>query len=298
MKGVLKTAIKNKDWEIASFAGLMFSVRKFKDRLKETHGVKLNSRSREIDVLIVDRLANQQNRIDNAIAYFFERHNLVELKNPNEQLNIDVFWKGISYAAQYKSNGYDDTTKQHGVNIKPMSEITLTFLRITKPEKLLTYLKTHGYSITQKFAGVYYVSGIAELKIQIVVGSELEGDEFVPLRVQKENAAEDDIRKFIEMCGKLREQADKDMADTIAQISVSSNEEIYEKLKEGMSMGNVWERLFKDEIAARVEQGRAEGIAKGRTQGRSEERVALLARLQSSGMLTPEQVATVQNWQF
>ena len=104
-----------------------------------------------------------------------------------------------------------------------MSDITLTFLRITKPEKLLSYLENHGFSLSQKFAGVYYVSGVAELKIQIVVGSELEvGDEFVPLRVQKENAAEDDIRKFIEMCGELREQADKDMADTIIQISISN----------------------------------------------------------------------------
>ena len=109
----------------------------------------------------------------------------------------------ISYAAQYKSSGYDDTTKKAGVDIKPMSDITLTFLRITKPEKLLSYLENHGFSLSQKFAGVYYVSGVAELKIQIVVGSELEGDEFVPLRVQKENAAEDNIRKFIEMCGEL-----------------------------------------------------------------------------------------------
>ena len=108
------------------------------------------------------------------------------------------------------------------------------------------------------------------------------------------------------MCGKLREQADKDMADTIAQISVSSNEETYEKLKEGTNMSNVWERLFKDEIAARLKESSAEGLAKGlakgraegRAEGRTEGRVDLLARLQSSGMLTPEQVATVQNWQF
>ena len=133
----------------------------------------------------------------------------------------------ISYAVQYKSSGYDDTTKKAGVDIKPMSDITLTFLRITKPEKLLSYLENHGFSLSQKFAGVYYVSGVAELKIQIVVGAELEGDEFVPLRVQKEKAAEDDIRKFIEMCGELREQADKDMADTIIQISISNNKKTY-----------------------------------------------------------------------
>ena len=204
----------------------------------------------------------------------------------------------VSYAAQYKSSGYDDTTKKSGVNIKPMSDITLTFLRITKPEKLLSYLERHGFSLSQKFAGVYYVSGIAELKIQIVVGSELEGDEFVPLRVQKENASEDDIRKFIEMCGELREQAEKDMADTIIQISISNNEKTYERLKEESDMsqaleklmGDRLEKIMEDRITARVEESRAEG--------RREERAELLSRLQSSGMLTAEQIVTVQNWRF
>ena len=289
----MRTAIKDKDWETASFAALMFSIRDYKDRLSETHGVKLNSRSREIDVWIIDQ-STQTNRINNAIAYFFERHNLIELKNPKENLNIDVFWKGISYAAQYKSSGYDDTTKQSGVNIKPMSDITLTFLRITKPEKLLSYLETHGFSLSQKFAGVYYVSEIVELKIQIVVGSELEGDEFVSLRVQKENAREEDTRKFIEMCSELIEQAEKDMADTIIQISISNNEKTYEKLKEETDMSQALEKLMGDRITARVEEGRAEG----RAEGRREERADLLSRLQSSGMLTQEQIATVQNWRF
>ena len=267
----------------------MFSIRDYKDRLTETHGVKLNSRSREIDVRIIDQ-STQPNRINHAIAYFFERHNLIELKNPKEQLNIDVFWKGISYAAQYKSSGYDDTTKKTGVNIKPMSDITLTFLRITKPEKLLDYLETHGFSLSQKFTGVYYVSGIAELKIQIVVGSELEGDEFVPLRVQKENASEDDIRKFIAMCGDLREQAEKDMAHTIMQISNSNNKELYDKIMEEKNMTLAIDKFIADRLAAKAEEGRAEG----RNEGRAE----LLSRLQSSGMLTQEQIATIQNWQF
>ena len=288
----MNTAIKNKDWETASFAALTFSIRDYKDRLTETHGVKLNSRSREFDVRIIQ--SNQKTRINNAIAYFFERHNLIELKNPRENLNIDVFWKGISYAAQYKSSGYDDTTKKTGVNIKPMSDITLTFLRITKPEKLLSYLESHGFSLSQKFAGVYYVSGIAELKIQIVVGAELEGDEFVPLRVQKENAKEDDIRKFIEMCGELKDQAEKDIADTIIQISISNNERTYEKLKEEADMSQALEKLMGDRITARVEEGRAEGRAEGWNEGRAD----LLSRLQSSGMLSPEQIATVQNWRF
>ena len=200
----------------------------------------------------------------------------------------------VSYAAQYKSNGYDDTTKKSGVNIKPMSDITLTFLRITKPEKLLSYLERHGFSLSQKFAGVYYVSGIAELKIQIIVGAELEGYEFIPLRVQKVNASEDDIRKFIEMCGELREQAEKDMAHTIIQISNSNNKELYDKILEEKNMSLAIDNLIADKLAAKAEQSRAEGRREGRAEGRAD----LLSRLQSSGMLTQEQIATVQNWQF
>ena len=94
----------------------MFSVRKYKDRLSETHGVKLNSKTREIDVRIIDKKATRSSqnemtrtdreteetgRIDNAIAYFFERHNLIELKNPRENLNIDVFWKGVRPKRRY-----------------------------------------------------------------------------------------------------------------------------------------------------------------------------------------------------
>lgn len=115
--------------------------------------------------------------MDNAIAYIFEKHNIVELKNPNEPLNIDIVWKGISYAAQYKSRGYDDTSKNHGINIVSMKDITLTFLRISKPVALFDELSKSGYGLEQRFPGVYYVFGIADIKMQIVVGNELEGDD-------------------------------------------------------------------------------------------------------------------------
>ena len=95
----MKTAIKNKDWKTASFAALMFSIRDYRDRLTETHGVKLNSRSREIDVRNIQ--STNTTRINHAIAYFFERHNLIELKNPKENLNIDVFWKGVRPERRY-----------------------------------------------------------------------------------------------------------------------------------------------------------------------------------------------------
>ena len=89
----------NRDWETASYAGLMFSLSEYKDRLEEQRAFKLNSKPREIDVRIIDKKYDEDDRMDNAIAYLFEKHNIIELKNPYEKLNIDVVWKGISYAA-------------------------------------------------------------------------------------------------------------------------------------------------------------------------------------------------------
>ena len=43
-------------------------VRKYNDRLTEKHGYRLNSRSREIDVRIIDQLHGRKQRIDNEIA--------------------------------------------------------------------------------------------------------------------------------------------------------------------------------------------------------------------------------------
>ena len=240
-----------RDWETASFAGLMFSLSEYKDRLEEQRAFKLNSKPREIDVRIIDKKYDEDDRMDNAIGYLFEKHNIIELKNPYEKLNIDVVWKGISYAAQYKSKGYDDTTKEKGVNVIPMKDVTLTFLRIVKPEELFDLMRAYGYGVEEKFPGVYYIAGMADIKMQVVVGSELEGDEFVSLRIQRKNASEEDIRVFTRMVEKLPDKYELELASVIADISMSENRKLIERLKkEDPNMRGVVFEIFKDEIEA------------------------------------------------
>ncbi len=244
---------ENRDWDTATFAGLMFSLAKFKDRLTEQRGFKLNSGPREIDVRIIAQDYNTDDRMDNAIAYLFERHNLIELKNPYEELNIDIVWKGISYAAQYKSMGYDDIRKKKGVDIIPMKDVTLTFLRISKPDGLFKNMLASGYGVEMKFPGVYYITGIADIKMQVVVGTELVGEEFSSLRVQKHNAKDEDIRAFVSMVERLKDRHERDLADAILQISVSENKDFYDRLrKEEPEMCDALRDLFKDEIEAEV----------------------------------------------
>ena len=240
-----------RDWETASFAGLMFALSEYRGRLEEQRAFKLNSRPREIDVRIIDRKHGDGERMDNAIAYLFERHNIVELKNPYEALNIDTVWKGISYAAQYKSRGYDDTTEEKGVDAVPMKDVTLTFLRIARPEGLFEMMRASGYAVEERFPGVYHIAGMADIKMQVVVGSELEGDEFAPLRIQKKNASEEDLRLFKEMAERLTGKRDRDLASAIADVSMSENRSLFERLKEeDPDMRKAVMEIFKDEIEA------------------------------------------------
>ena len=61
------------------------------------------------------------------------------------------------------------------------------------------------------------------------------------------------------MCGDLLEQAEKDMAHTIFQISISNNQKTYEKVKEDANMSSALEKLIEDRITELLEKGRAEG---------------------------------------
>ena len=72
----------------------------------------------------------------------------------------------------------------------------------------------------------------------------------------------------------------------ITAFSILMETASYQKLKEENDMSQALEELMEDRITARVKEGR------------KEERADLLSRLQSSGMLPAEQIATVQNWRF
>ncbi len=57
----------------------------------------------EIDLLIIKK--NHLVQISNEIGIFFKGHNIIEYKSPEDNFDIDVFYKTGSYASLYKSYG-------------------------------------------------------------------------------------------------------------------------------------------------------------------------------------------------
>ena len=240
------------DRESGTYGGLMLSLRDFRDRLVSYPGFQLNMKPREIDCLIIDK-CDPDEPIDNDIARFFRKHNIIELKNPQEALNINTVWKVISYAAQYKSEGTSDDTRD-------ASDITITILRAAKPKKALRQLKEGGYTIENAYPGIYYIGGMVDMRMQIVVSSELEGDDYVPLRIQRRNADRSDYRRFLENTDNVYTEDESDLVSMILENGLyGGRKEVVSMARKNSVSYKIMREVLKDELEEREARGEAKG---------------------------------------
>lgn len=240
------------DRESGAYGGLMLSLRDFRDRLVSYPGFQLNMKPREIDCLIIDK-CDPDEPMDNDIARFFRKHNIIELKNPQEALNINTVWKVISYAAQYKSEGTSDDPRD-------ASDITISILRAAKPKKALRQLKEGGYTIENAYPGIYYIGGMVDMRMQIVVSSELEGDDYVPLRIQRRNADRSDYRRFLENTDKVYTEDESDLVSMILENGLyGGRKEVVSMARKNSVSYKIMREVLKDELEEREARGEAKG---------------------------------------
>jgi hypothetical protein len=148
-----------------------------------------------------------------------------------------------------------------------MDDITLTFLRSRRPRKLLRELSEKGYTITEPYAGIYYIQKDTYLKTQIIVTEELEPKEHVWLRALTDRLKEEDARRLALATRDLSLKGDVDNADAVIQVSMKANEAIYEKMREDEIMCEALREFFEPEIEQRLKEANESGIQKGMQQG-------------------------------
>ena len=200
------------DRESGTYGGLMMCLREYRNRLIPYPGYKLNHKPRELDCLIIDKEDGTE-PMDNDIARCFAKHNIVELKNPYEHLNVRTIWKVISYAAQYIAE------KSEEDQILP-KDVTITLLRAAKPRKAFEDLKISGYQIDNAYPGIYYIYGMADIRLQVVVTRELVGDDYVYLRIQRKNALTVDYNLFAEKIKGVYTEEEKDYLSSIITFGI------------------------------------------------------------------------------
>ena len=176
------------DWHSGFEGSFLLSVRKYILNLSIEREHSLSKGPLRIDFLLVKK--NKEIVVDNSIGRHFRKHNIIEYKNPEDKLNIDVLWNTISYAALYKSMG-------NCVDEIKISDITITIFRAARPRKLFKNLILCGKEIREAFPGVFEIKGIVEIPVYVVVMNELKDKELLALNILTKGAKESEVKQFL-----------------------------------------------------------------------------------------------------
>ena len=241
-------------WHPGFVGGLKISLREYSDKLEYKPEYQLTKAPLYTDLLVIRK--NSPGVIDNDIARIFRGHNVIEYKSPDDSLNIDALYKTLGYACLYKASG----KKKNEI---PGDELTVTLVRNAKPIAMFKEIRRLGGEVKECAEGVYRVTGIVHIPVQVVIPRVLEGDEFAGLRVLSKNPSEADIRAFVDKAVQFSNPGDKQDADAVLQVSISANRKIYDGIKgRDTTMCEALRELMKPEFEAMEAELKAEFEAK------------------------------------
>ncbi len=214
----------------------------------------LNTKPLEIDLLVVKKNASVD--IANEIGKLFRGHNIMEYKSPEDHLDIDDFYKTGAYASLYKS--YGETVDE----IKA-DDVTVTIMREARPDGLFQYLAGHGYATSNPYKGIYYIEGRVLFPTQIVVTRELDEESHIWLKALSERLEKSDIQSLLEGVNRLTEKVDKELADSVLEVSIGANKRIVEELIGDDSMCQALMEIMEPVIQLRDQENVEKGLKKG-----------------------------------
>ena len=234
------------DWHSGFAGGIGLGFRRYRGQIEIEREHLLSKAPLKIDYLLLNK--SEGIVIDNDVGRSFQKYNVIEYKNPDDNLTIDVVWKIIGYASIYKCQG-------DSVNGIPIEEITATVLRSRKPVKLFKYLKKQGFEVKMIYPGVYHLKELVCFPIQVVVTRELQDDDFLALRIMRKKADEQEVKQFIRSMRNYCSQGEKLDMDAVLRVTAATNKELFEKLRGEEAMNDVLREIMMDDILAAEEQG-------------------------------------------
>ena len=249
-------------WHPGFCSAVEFELRRNQDVLSFQREYPLTKGPLVADLLVVELLEHAA--IENEIGKIFRRYNLFEFKSPEDGLSIDDYYKALSYACLFKSSG-------QSVNEIPADEITLSLVRDAFPREMVRYLTNEGAEVRQEYPGIYYLTqqagGFGRISLlfptQVIVTGELDRSVHSSLRILTNSAQEDDVRRFLSSVMTETGQGDQNNIESILQVSVSANSQVYERIRRDHAMCQALRELMKDEIQKDVD----EAVAKERADG-------------------------------
>ena len=148
----------------------------------------ISKKPMQIDVLVKNE---KHVKLRKNIGRIFRQYNIIEYKSPEDDLDIDDFYKTYAYACLYKS----DTET---VDLIPADELTITFVCYHYPRNMLRKLEQdRKFSVEQQDSGIYYLVGDA-IPIQLVIVPKLSKEHNMRANWEK-------LKEGSNMCEALKE---------------------------------------------------------------------------------------------
>lgn len=269
------TKDKKVQWHPAFYSAMHLEFMENKEELEFTEELILNTLPLRVDMLIVKKKIPCE--IKNEIGRIFQTHNLLEYKSPEDTLDYDVFLKGIAYAYLYKS-------KETHVDEIKLEEVTLTFIRESKPSKLFKKLEKEKFRIEEKWRGIYYIIKDGNIRIQIVVTKELSRDNHIWLNSLSARMNEQNIKELVYTTKALSRLDEKAQADSLWEVVATVNKEEVEKVREDEKMCKALAEIMKPEIDEAFNNGFNDGFNNGFNDGQQESKILVFRNMIKDGM--------------
>ncbi len=230
----------------------------------------ISKKPMQIDVLVKNE---KHVKLKKNIGRIFRQYNIIEYKSPEDDLDIDDFYKTYAYACLYKS----DTET---VDLIPADELTITFVCYHYTRNMIRKLEQdRKFSVEQQDSGIYYLIGDA-IPIQLVIVPKLSKEHNYWLNnLRNDLKAGSEIKNFIESYSKNKNSK---LYQALADAVMRAN---WEKLKEGSNMCEALKELFADDLRESREQGIIEGRNAGRIEGRNAGRIEGIIEGRNAGRI-------------
>lgn len=246
---------ENINWHTSLFDALQIELRRYQDILQFHREFVLNKGSRRIDCMIIKNANSPP--IDSPIASCFLQYNLIDYKSPMESMNVQNFYKVLSYAYSLPDFLHSDDV---------LESTTITLISSHFPRKLIKHFRekilpsNRENVIENIIPGLYHIHTEERypFPIQLIVSPKLPSEEYLWLRCLQENLTEED-EKLWGMLGNAYQSHKDDplyqaVMNTIIRANISNEKEV-------TLMCEALYELFKDDLI----EHEAAGIAKGET---------------------------------
>jgi len=216
----------------------------------------LSKKPMQIDVLVKNE---RHVKIQKNIGRIFRQYNVVEYKSPEDDLNIDDFYKVYAYACIYKA----DTET---VDFIPAAELTITFVCYHYPRTMLQKLQRDRQITVEN----------------IIVPRLSKTNNYWLNNLRNDLKSGGEIRNFIEKYGENKNsKLYQALADTIMRAN-------WQELKEERKMCEALRELFADDLRESREEGIMEGRNVGKREGEASKVIEIVIKKYKKGCSVKE----------